>query len=215
MQKAIFIVLISLVVLLVCAGCNVFGFLASPAPYDRILPAEFKIKDRAKEKVLVVVDQSGGISTGLFASSDLKDAISVMLVKRAGVKNKYLVNLSAGEGGSVGGLGFSPAKAGADAGAGLVLYTRILDYKLYPSGPEGYYIGRLYTGSVVLDSKTEKVVWPIDGRAKIIKMEVGIESRGQQETIDKLITSTAHGISRYLYDIRYPKFKTSLEKVPY
>lgn len=218
MRKVLFCFLVF--VLLFCSGCgDIIGWIITPGPYDRKIPAEFKIKDRAKEKVMVFVDQIGGSADiGVHKRAELRDAIGTLLVTRAGVKRKYLVIKSEVDvirSSSGGYLNYSPIKIAAEAGAGLVLYTRVLDYKLFPSGPKGFYIGSLDTGSVIYDTKLEKIVWPLDGKPKVVRMEVDIESRGEEETIEKLMTSTAHGIVRHLYNIRYQQFKTSLEKVSY
>ena len=206
--------------ILFCGGCgDLIGWVITPGPYDRKVTAEFKIKDRADEKVMVFVDQvSGSPDIGIEKRAELRDAIGALLVNRAGVKRKYLVIKSEDDvirSGGGGYLNYSPVKIATEAGAGLVLYTRVLDYKLYESGPKGYYIGSLYTGSVIYDTKQKKVVWPSDGKARVVRMEVGMESKGEDETVEKLITSTAHGIVRHLYNIRYQHFKTSLEKVSY
>jgi hypothetical protein len=218
MRKVLFCFLVF--VLLFCSGCgDIIGWIITPGPYDRKIPAEFKIKDRADEKVMVFVDQvSGSGDIGVQKRAELRDAIGALLVTRAGVKRKYLVIKSEqdmiGNGGG-GYLNYSPIKIAADAGAGLLLYTRVLGHKLFPSGPKGFYIGSLDTGSVIYDTKLEKVVWPLDGKPKVVRMEVDIENEGKEETIEKLMTSTAHGIVRNLYNIRYQNFKTSLEKVSY
>jgi len=218
MRKVLFCFLVF--VLLFCSGCgDILGWIITPGPYDRKIPAEFKIKDRADEKVMVFVDQViGSGDIGVQKRAELRDAIGALLVTRAGVKRKYLLIKSEvdmiGNGGG-GYLNYSPIKIAAEAGAGLVLYTRILDHKLFQSGPKGFYIGLLDTGSVIYDTKLEKVVWPLDGKPKVVRMEVDIENEGKEETIEKLMTSTAHGIVRNLYNIRYQNFKTSLEKVSY
>lgn len=204
--------------LIFCCGCNVIGWIIAPGPYDRKVPAEFEIKNHTDENVMVIVDQIAGSDSGIFMRQKLSDIIGTMLVTRAGVKKKYLFVQSEVEtmrksDGDY--LNYSPIKVAVQAGVGLVVYTRILDYKLYPSGPKGYYIGSLDTGSVIIDVEQEKVVWPADGNPRVVRMEVGIESKGKNETLEKLLSSTAHGIVRHLYDIRVLHFKTSLEKVSY
>jgi len=211
-------VFLFLILFLFCGGCDIVGWIINPGPYDRKVPAEFKIKDRGKEKILVFVDQEGGNDVGISLRSEVRDAICTMLVSRAGVNNKYLVVesesdiISKGRGGY---LNYDPLKIASYSGAGLILYTQILDYKLYQSGPKDYYIGSLDTASVIIDTGLKKVVWPADGKPRVVRMEVGIESKGEKETIEKLVTSTAHGIVRYLYNIRYQQFETYLEKVNY
>ena len=220
MRKVLFCFLVF--VLLFCSGCgDIIGLFITPGPYDRKIPAEFKIKDRADEKVMVFVDQvlgTGSPDIGVGKRADLRDAIGTLLVTRAVVKGKYMVIKPEKDmiaNGGAGYLSYSPIKIAADAGAGLVLYTRVLGYKLFPSGPKGFYIGALDTGSVIYDTKLERVVWPLDGRPKVVRMEVAIENKGEEQTVEKLMTSTAHGIVRHLYNIRYRYFKTSLEKVSY
>jgi len=218
MRKVLFCFLVF--VLLFCSGCgDIIGWIITPGPYDRKISPDFKIKDRAKEKVMVFVDQvSGSGDIGVQKRAELRDTIGALLVKRAGVKRKYMIiksEVDMIDSGGAGYLNYSPIKIAAEAGAGLVLYTRVLEHKLFPSGPKGFYIGSLDTGSVIYDTKLERVVWPLDGKPKVVRMEVAIENKGEEETIEKLMTSTAHGIVRHLYNIRYQNFKTSLEKVSY
>jgi len=210
-------ILYLLVFALFCGGCDIVSWIITPGPYDRKITAEFKIKDRADEKVMVFVDQIGGGDVGLRVRKDLGDAVSTLLVSRAGVNRKYLVASSELDAIRQGGyLNSSPSEVvsmASKAGAGLVLYTRILDHKLSASRMKGYYTGSLDTGSVILDCQTGKVVWPVNGGPKVVRMEVAIESKGREATVEKLLTSTAHGIVRHLYNIRVRHFRTSLEKV--
>jgi hypothetical protein len=212
------LLLVFLVMLVFCGGCNILGWILAPGPYDRKYTPEYKIKDHAKDKVMVVIDRDAGGEFGIKMRSQLRDAIGTLLVARAGVNKKYLEvrseidTLKQTNGAS---LNYSPAQLGAEAGVGLVLYTHVLNYKLYPSGPQGFFIGSLDTATVIIDVEKKKVVWPADGNAKIVRMQVGIENEGKDDTVEKLMTSTAHGIVRYLYPIRHRYFKTSMEKVSY
>ncbi|MBW8016603.1 MAG: hypothetical protein FVQ82_10475 [Planctomycetes bacterium] len=214
MRKVIFF----LFFVLLCGGCDIVGWIVNPGPYDIKVTAEFKIKSRANEKVMVFVDQISGADVGIPMREDIRDAICAFLINRAGVKRKYLVieseaNIIRNYG--AGYRNYDAVKIASDLKAGLLLYTRILDYKLYPSAHKGYYTGSLDTASVIYDVSLKKVVWPADGKPRVVRMEVLTESRGEKETIEKLMTSTAHGIVRHLYNIKRPHFKTSLEKVTY
>ncbi len=214
MKKTLLVLV--LLLLFFCCGCNIVGWIVAPGPYDRRVTPEFKIKDHAKDMVMVVIDQSAGNDSGIRMRSELRDAIGTLLVARAGVNKKYLVvrsEIDAMKQSNGNYLNYSPIEIAAKAGAGLALYTRILSYKLHPSGPSGYFIGSLDTASVIIDVEQEKVVWPTDEKPKIVRMEVAIESKGKEDTAEKLMTSTAHGIVRYLYPIRHRHFKTSLEKI--
>ena len=68
---------------------------------------------------------------------------------------------------------------------------------------------------MLIDSASGEVLWPTDGEPKLIRMAVDLETRGRNETQGRLVSATAHGIVRHLYDIRVRYFKTSAEQVQY
>ena len=219
MIKRLLVVWLGLAALVFGGGCNILGWVVNPGPYDRKVTAEFDIKERAADRILVVVDESPGNGGGsVIVRKKLALAVETLLVERAKVDEKYIVSQEDME--FLGNVGSdyhraSPVNIASQLGAGLVLYVKIVNYKLYASGPEDYYVGSLMSRCVLIDSASGEVLWPTDGEPKLIRMAVDLETRGRNETQGRLVSATAHGIVRYLYDIRVRYFKTSAEQVQY
>jgi hypothetical protein len=197
---------------IVCGGCNIIGFLASPAPYDRKVPAEFDLSSRMEEGVVVIVDQPRGSRARVGFDLKLEETIKEYLGRKAGIKREYLVKydkslLSAG-----GGLnGLSPLEIGSASGAGLLLYVRIEDYGLYEMGAKDYYKGSLVTRSVLLETGSGAVLWPESGDGRVVRTMVELETNGAEMVLTRLRSATSHCISRSLYDCRNVYYRTSDE----
>jgi len=219
MVNRLLVVLVLLLLLICGIGCDLAGLVVNPGPYDRKVPAEFDIKDNADRKIVVVADQAAGLGgTVVPVRKKLAEGVETLLIERAGVKKKYIVSQKDMEFLGSYGSDFhksSPVNVASQLGAGLVLYVKIVNYNLYPSGPKDYYVGSLISRSVLIDSQSGEVVWPVDGEPKLLRMAIDLETRGREQTQAKLIAATAHGIVRYLYDIRVRYFKTSAEQVQY
>ena len=197
---------------LLWGGCNIVGFLASPAPYDRKVPAEFDLSSRMEEGVVVIVDQPRGSRARVGFDLKLEETIKEYLVKNAGIKRKYLVEydkslLSAG--GALNRL--SPLEIASAGGAGLVLYVRIEDYNLYEIGAKDYYKGSLVTRSVLLEAGSGAILWPESGDGRVVRTMVEVETNGAEMTLTRLRSATSHCISRSLYDCRKTHYRTSDE----
>ena len=197
---------------LLLGGCNIVGFLASPAPYDRKVSAEFDLSSRMQEGIVVIVDQPRGSRARVGFDLKLEETIKEYLAQKAGIKRKYLIEydkslLSAG--GGVNRL--SPLEIASAGGAGLVLYVRIEDYGLYEIGPKDYYKGSLVTRSVLLEAGSGDILWPESGDGRVVRTMVEVETNGAEMVLTRLRSATSHCISRSLYDCRKTHYRTSDE----
>jgi len=208
------VVMVMLVIVggMFCGGCNIMGFLASPAAYDRKVPAEFDLSSRMEEGIVVIVDQPRGSRARVGFDLKLEETIKEYLAQKAGIKRKYLVEydkslLSAG-----GGLNrLSPLEIASASGAGVVLYVRIEDYGLYEIGAKDYYKGSLVTRSVLLEADSGVVLWPKSGDGRVVRTMVEVETNGAEMVLTRLRSATSHCISRSLYDCRKVHYRTNDE----
>ncbi len=199
-------------------GCEIIGFIASPTYHEQKIPAQYKLKDHAKQGILVFVDKAPASGAQAALQADLSDMIGTFLVKKAGVKSKYIVSyqeISQLQAQRKDFARLSPVQVGDILDVGLVLYVLIENYSLYRIADHDYHNGSLFTRSVLFDVSASRVLWPLDGDGKAVKAVVEFENKGRKAALDRLTTTTAHCISRYLYDCSRAVFKTSAEQRDY
>jgi hypothetical protein len=144
--------------------------------------------------------------------------IDIFLVKKAGIKSKYIVSyqeISQLQARRKDFAELSPVQVGDALDVGLVLYILIENYSLYAIADHDYYNGSLFTRSVLFDVSASEVLWPLDGDGRTVKAVIEFENKGRKAALDRLTTTTAHCISRYLYNCSRAKFKTSAEQRDY
>jgi len=196
-------------------GCEVVGLIANPTQNERTVPAEYKLKNNSEQGVLVFVDQAPGSRAEANLRSELSEMIDTFLVRKAGVKNKNIIsykeilNLKAKRSDF---SGLSITQIGKELGVSLVLYVLIEEYRLFEITERDYHNGFLATRSVLFDVPTGKILWPRGGDGRVVRAIVEFETKGRKVALDRLTTTTAHCISRYLYDCPFGRFKTSGEQ---
>jgi len=199
-------------------GCEILGVIVSPTHHEQKIPAQYRLKDHAKQGILVFVDKAPASVTQAALQADLSDIIDTFLVKKAGVKSKYIISyreISQLKAQKKDFAELSPVQVGQALDVGLVLYVLIENYSLYKIADHDYYNGSLFTRSVLFDVSASKILWPLDGDGRTVKAVVEFENKGRQAALDRLTTTTAHCISRYLYDCSRARFKTSAEQRDY
>ncbi len=188
-------------------GCNVVGFMGSPTAHEKKRPAEYKLRG-TKSRVLVFVDEARSSSVGFHVRGVLDRAVATYLVKKVRVDEN---NIIASAGYTSSGLdayaGLSPAQIGKKVGADLVLYIRIDKYGLNEMDRRGYYDGAMITRSVLVDVDSAKVVWPASKEARLNRIKVELETGGREAASNRLISGTAHCITRYFYDCPGDRFR--------
>lgn len=217
MNKKTIIILISLPFVF-CGGCKLAALAVTPGPYDRKVPAEYNIKDRQDDKILVIVEESAGVRAGLVFREELAKAFNARLLGMVKLKRENVIVCKESDYFKKNGKMFSqvsPMQIGRDLGAGMVLYVNVINFELRPSGMEDLFLGSLAVRSMLVDANEKKILWPADGNPRLIRMAIDIETKGAGQVKEKLFSSTAHGVLRYLYDVRVRHFKTSAEQRQY
>lgn len=216
--KICIFVLLAFLSTLYFGGCGILGVLASPTQHEKKIPAQFKLKGHAKQGVLVFVDKAPASGAQAALQEELSDMIETFLVKKAGVKSKYVLSyqeISKLKAQRNDFAKLSPVQIGDALEVGLVLYVLIENYSLYKITDHDYYNGSLFTRSVLIDVSDSTVLWPLSGDGRSLKAVVEFGNKGRQAALDRLNTTIAHCISRYLYDCSKARFKTSAEKRDY
>lgn len=208
-----FTVIICLVLSVFCGGCSVFGFLASPSAYERKIKAEYDLRERQEDKVLVFVDAARGVGASLDFQMDLSEEIAFLLEKKVRISKKNLVGYE-----ELASLRRSradfetlvPTQVAKALGAGVVLYLQIVDYKLYGNEKDRYYEGSLVSRCVVVDSATGAILWPKDRQVRYIRAKVELDVK-RADVNGRLVKATGHMAVRNFYDVPWPKYEASDE----
>jgi hypothetical protein len=196
------------------SGCNVVGYMATPTNSEKEIPAEYDIKDASSGGIVVLVDEARGSGAGFDLSSELGEAIKLMLVEKAGVSKKDIyvydkmellresrdVNIDKG-----------PGEIASVYDADKVLYVVIDDYGLYLQDQRGYYSGMMTAGAMILDADIEVKLWPLDEPARMARASVEFETGGASATTARLVRIVSHIITRSLYDCKKNKYKIADE----
>ncbi|HIJ67815.1 MAG TPA: hypothetical protein HPP51_05970 [Planctomycetes bacterium] len=216
MKKAAFF--LALAELVLCGSCSLLGIMGSKTYHEQRVPAEFLLKDAAQGGVLVFADETGAGRSEQGLRSELDEMVRMYLVKKARIKSKNLISndkLSHLRSRRDDFSALSPVELGTAAGAAAVLYIMITDYELYEVGNREYFGGSLVTRSILFDVASQRVLWPADGRGRVVDVGVEVETGGREASLDRLITATAHCITRSFYDCPKPEFRAADERFDY
>ncbi len=197
-----------------CGACNMIGVIGSKSYYEQKVPAEFMLKDVAEGGVLIFVDEAGAGRGELELRPGLSEVIGAFLVKKARIKSKNLVShdrLSQLRDQREDFSSLSPVQLGRAAGAAVVLYILVEYYELYAMSEQMYHSGSLVARSILFDVASGRALWPRHGDGRVVKARVEIETGGRAATLNRLIATTAHCITRNLYDCRRPEYRTADE----
>lgn len=207
------------IMLLLTAGCaDMSGLLLSPAPSEQSVPAEFNLREQKDKSVLVMVDESIGSGADPAVIRALSTAVVLNLQKQVKIKpDNILIPKEVSESGT--GVSdiyrMGPIDAGQRADADFVLFVTIVDYELYTAGYKDYYTGELAARSLLYEVRTGEKVWPRESGGRVSRVRIELETKGRQVIFSDLVSSTAHCITRYLYNCNYRRFKTAYEQVDY
>ncbi len=184
-------------------GCNVL----SPTAHEKKVPAEYKLY-RTKSRILVFVDQARSSSVGFHVRDALDATVTAYLVDKVRIdKNNIIAHVGYAPSRVQAYAGLSPAQIGQKAGADLVLYIRIDKYELEQMDRRGYFSGRLVTRSVLVDVDSAKVLWPASQEARLNRIKVELETGGREAALNRLMSGSAHCITRYFYNCPGPRFR--------
>lgn len=200
-----------------CGGCNVMGLIAAPSAHERKIPAEYKLKEHRDEKILVFVDDTRGSNASLDFRMDLSKGLMVFLEKKVRISKKNLIGFAEIDALRKSRPDFSillPAQIGQELGGDLVLYLQIVDYGLYGKSEERYYNGKLVSRSVLVESKTGKILWPVDGKVRYIRARVELDIE-RANVNARLVKATSHITTRNFYAMPWSKYDCSDEPSEY
>ena len=185
-------------------GCNLAGFLLSPTPHSKKIPAECDLRARQEQRVLVLLDVDRGSRADMNLRRSLLSTINGYLVKKARLNSRYLVDAanSPERAESMNLSSMSPIEAGRKADAGLVLLVIVERSWLEQMENRNYYRGGLVTRSVLVDTASGKVLWPKEPGGRVVTTQVELETGGYDATVARLVYATSHCIVRNFYPVQ-------------
>lgn len=202
-------------VFLLCCGCKLVGIMGTPTASETKIPAEFEIGQRAKGKLVVLVQQPSWLNVQTDLRPVLSEAVNIMLCektkfkKQAVISYEQLVEFRRAHSDF---FSMRPDQIAMSLGVKTILLIVIDDYKLYGMPLDGYYKG-LHKGlldvrSYLLDAQSGEVLWPRSGEGKLARLALEAERGGKEFCAARLARAAAHCIVRYFYDCPSDKFRT-------
>jgi hypothetical protein len=187
-----------LVQVLLCQGCNIFGFLASPGPFEQKLPPECELKTNAAQKILVWVEALPGSGAGSEVAGVLHQCIQGRLIKNAGISQKYLLTMdpfftSAYDPSK------KPEEIGRQAGAGVVLYVRLEEFEAINLHSNTIYSGQMRARAFLIRSENGEILCPKESEGILADVATEMATKGREDLIDVLSDAAAHCIVRRFY----------------
>ncbi len=207
----------AVIAIMYCGGCNVAGFIANPTAHEKKVPAEYNLRG-SDQKIMVYVDEGRATRAGFNFRAQLDEMIGIYLTKRVRPRKDVIVRYAGylpSRESAIADDQASPAQIGAEAGADMVLYVRIEKFGLKEMDTRGYFNGSLATRSLLIRTSDEQVLWPLDKGGKIVRINVPFEKDGSEKTLNILARSTAHCITRYLYNCPGDEFRSGYEQTEY
>jgi len=196
-------------------GCNVIGFIAAPTPHEKKVPAEFELY-RTESRILVFIDQARSSGGGFQVRGSLDAAVIDSLTNKVRIDtNNIIAPVDYTPSRVQAYAGLSPAQIGKKAGADLVLYIRIDKYELDQMDRRGYFAGSIATRSVLVDVGSAKILWPASQEARLNKIKVELDTHGRDAISNRLMSGSAHCITRYFYDCPGDQFRWGDEQKKY
>jgi hypothetical protein len=193
-------------------GCGVVGLLGTPSRHERKIPAEYDLTKRKNQKILILVEQPGWLSTQANLRYYLTEAIRENLTAKVEVPPEYIISyneLSEFRSNKSDFPLLSPATVGRALGADIVLLVMLEDYQLSEVAETGYYGGFLGAQTVLFETATGEKLWPESAESKSIRVGFEVEQQGQEAAVGRLVAACAYCTTRYLYNCPKDKFKIS------
>ena len=202
-----------LVVVFFQAGCKFGGIvsvLGTPTPYEKKIPAEYDLTKRAKQRVLVFVNQPAYLNAQANLRYYITDAMNKELRKKIKISSKNLVayeELSEFRSNQDDFSLLWPVEVGAALDADLVLLVVIEGYQLEEVDEAVFQNAFLTCQTVLLDVATAEKLWPEAAESKSIRVGFEVGSRNRELAVERLSNSCAHCTVRYLYNCPKGKFR--------
>jgi len=192
------------------SGCGIVGLLGTPSQYEKKIPAEYDLTKQKDQKILVLVEQPGWLSTQTNLRYYLTKAIGENLIAKVKIPPEYIISydeLSEFRSNKDDFSLLSPVAVGKALGADIVLLVMIEDYQLNEVAETGYYNGFLGTQSVLFETATGGKLWPESAEGKSIKVGFEVGEKGREAAVSRLVTACAYCTTRYFYNCPKYKFK--------
>jgi hypothetical protein len=191
-------------------GCAIVDIITTPTRHEKKIPAEFDLGRYKDEKVLVLVEQSGGLGANVNLRYHVTKAINRSLEQKVEIPWGNLIsygNLSKFRSGKEDFSLLSPAQVGQALGAKVVLLVIVNIYELNKIPDMSYLKGFLAARALLLDTTMETRLWPESGESKSLKVGFEAEGRGKDVAVARLVGALAHCATRGLYDCPVDKYE--------
>jgi hypothetical protein len=200
-----------LVQVLLCQGCNIFGFLANPGPYEQTVPIECELNKIAEQKLLVWVEALPGSGANSEIVKRLNQSILARLIKNAGVSEKYILAqdtlITSAYNPSQ-----SPAQIGRQAGAGVILYVRLEEFEVINLHSDKIYSGQMKARAFLINSQNGDVLCPKAAEGIVADVATELETNGREDIINLLSDAAAHCIVRRFYSCSKYEYQVNEER---
>jgi hypothetical protein len=193
-----------LVQVLLCQGCNIFGFLANPGPFEQKIPPECELKSHVSDKMLVWVEALPGSGASSEVAAKLHQSIQGRLIKNAGISKKYILTqdpfiTSAYDPSQ------KPEVIGRQAGAGVVLYVRLEEFDVINLHSNTIFSGQMKARAFLIRSENGEILCPTEPAGIVADVATEMTTKGRENMIFILGDAAAHCIVRRFYPC--PKYE--------
>jgi hypothetical protein len=193
-----------------CSGCPAIGVLATPTRHERKVSAEYDLSGQRDKSVLVLVKQPAYLNAQENLRYYLTNSVRENLVTKTRIDRENIVSyerLSEFRSSEPDFSLLEPAAIGRALEAEIVLLIVVEDYELYEMAETGYHKGSLATRSVLLDTTSDKKLWPQAESSKSIRVGFEFEGGRREAAVTRLAAALGHCTARYFYDCPKKKFK--------
>jgi hypothetical protein len=198
-----------MVQIVLCQGCNVLGFLASPGPFEQKLPPQCEIKKVTSGKILVWVEALPGSGASAEVTEKLHQALKTRLTKKAGISKKDLLTMDPLFT-SAYNPSQKPEEIGRKAGAGSVLYVRLEEYDIVSLHSNTIFSGQMKARAFLIRSENGEVVCPEDPAGILADVGTETTAKGREEVLQVIADAAAHCIVRSFYPC--PKYEYQINE---
>lgn len=200
--------LASFLAVFVLGGCNIVGFLASPGPFEKKIPAQYDLQDQQDRKILLLVECPRSSGVDYDVKKDLVTGFEGYLLTQMHIdpENVILAPSALDKTASQ-----DPVEMARELGAGYVLLVQVDTYQLAPLNNSKYFTGRMISRAILMDADLKTTVWPKEQSGKVVHITVHLETEGRDVALSRLVSGTTHCVLRYLYPCEKLKYKISDE----
>lgn len=194
---------------IVIPGCTIFGILGTPTSHERVIEPEYDLQKQQDRKILFWLECPRSSGVDYDVQKKLIYSFKLYLTEKAGILPENVIWDSSDS------HGFSqdPVKIAQSLGAGYILMVQVTEYEMIRLNVRDYYAGQMLSQAVLMDADLGMAVWPRNTATKIVHVGVDLETKGRENAVSRLVSSTVHCTLRYLYPCKKLDFKTADEKI--